>query len=194
MAKVFVSHASADKSFVDAFVDNVLRIGLGLNGDKVFYSSERDTGVPSGADLMHTVRTEVGEATLVIAIITPVYQTRPVCVAELGAAWGRTDPSHFFPLISPGLERSDLEGVIPSTLVQRIDDGAALDELSDRVESALGSSASKSQWGVGKQKWLAGFPERLQIAEAAGPSHRGGSERLEEGTSRGQGRLGLHHD
>lgn len=157
MAKVFVSHASADKPFVDAFVDNVLRIGLGLNGDKVFYSSERDTGVPSGADLMHSVRAEVSEATLVIAVITPTYQTRPVCIAELGAAWGRADPGHFFPLLAPGLERSDLEGVIPSTLILRIDDGSALDELSDRVEASLGSSASKSQWGC----WEAEVASRL---------------------------------
>jgi hypothetical protein len=154
MTKVFVSHASADKEFVDEFVDNVLRIGLGLNGDNLFYSSERDTGIPSGADLMHSLRREVGESTLVIAVITPMYQTRPVCVVELGAAWGRATPKHFFPLLSPGLDRAELEGVIPSALTLRIDDSATLDELSDRIEEALGPQASKTQWGVGKQKWL----------------------------------------
>lgn len=44
--------------------------------------------------------------------------------------------------------------MIPSALAQQIDDGSALDELSDRVETALGPLASKTQWGVGKQKWL----------------------------------------
>jgi hypothetical protein len=154
MAKVFVSHASADKEFVDLFVDYVLRIGLGLNGDKVFYSSERDTGVPSGADLMAHLRTEVSEATLVITVVTPMYQSRPVCIAELGAAWGRTSPEHFFPLLAPNLSRTELEGVLPSALTLRIDDAAALDELSDRAEEALGSQVTKTQWGVGKQKWL----------------------------------------
>lgn len=155
MAKVFVSHAAADKEFVDPFVDNILRIGLGLNSEKIFYSSERDTGVPSGADLMNYVRREVGDSTLVVAIITPMYQTRPVCIAELGAAWGRADPSFVFPLLAPGVKRSELEGVLGPMTTLSIDDPAALDELSDRIEQSWKTPVSKMQWGVGRRKWLA---------------------------------------
>lgn len=154
MPKVFVSHASADKEFVDAFVDTILRIGLGLNGESIFYSSERDTGISSGKDAIATVRKQVGKATLVIAIITPTYQTRPICIAELGAAWGRSDTKRFFPLLAPGLERAQLDGVIPYALAGQIGDPATLDELSDRIETCMGPLASKTQWGVGKQKWL----------------------------------------
>ena len=154
MPKVFVSHASADKEFVDHFVDTILRIGLGLNGESIFYSSERDTGISSGKDAIATVRKQVGKATLVIAIITPIYQTRPICIAELGAAWGRTNAKRFFPLLAPGFERARLDGVIPYALAGKIGDPATLDELSDRIESFMGPLASKTQWGVGKQKWL----------------------------------------
>lgn len=154
MDKVFVSHASADKKFVDLFVDNVLYRGLGLQSSEIFYSSERDTGVPTGAELMSYVRQEVSETTLVIAIITPMYQSRPVCVAEFGAAWGRATPNFVFPLLAPGMKRLELEGVLRSMVTLSIDDEAALDELSDRIEQNWDRNVTKTQWGVGRRKWV----------------------------------------
>jgi hypothetical protein len=82
----FVGHASVDAELVDAFVDTLVRNGCNLGPDDIFYTSGEDTGIPSGADLIASVSEEVSEATLVIALVTPTYQTRPVCVAELGAA------------------------------------------------------------------------------------------------------------
>lgn len=154
VTKVFVSHANADKDVVNVFVANVLRIGCGLDATTLFYSSERDTGVRSGANLLQTVRDEVDAATLVIALITPMYQERPVCIAEMGAAWGRSGSDRFFPLVAPTLDRNALEGIIPSTLCERWDDSVALDELFDRVKHALGKEMTTAQWGVGKLKWL----------------------------------------
>lgn len=56
MHRVFVSHASADAELVDKFVDTLLRNGCNLGPDALFYSSGEDTGVPSGEDLIATVR------------------------------------------------------------------------------------------------------------------------------------------
>ena len=91
MPRVFISHASLDVDFVDPFVDTVIRLGCGLNPSELFYSSGQDTGVPSGKDLMAHVREQVEATDLVVAVITPTYLTRPVCIAEMGAAWGITD-------------------------------------------------------------------------------------------------------
>lgn len=77
---------------VDPFVDTVLKVGCGLREEEIFCSSGEDTGVPSGSDLLHHVREQVEEGSLVIAIISSTFQTRPVCVAELGAAQSRTRP------------------------------------------------------------------------------------------------------
>jgi hypothetical protein len=110
MPEVFVSHAAADGALVDPFVDTVLKLGCGLDEAKIFYSSGEDTGLPSGFDLLHHVREEAAEAGLVVAIISPMFETRPVCVAELGAAWSRT--GNLFPLAVPGMARTDMEGVL----------------------------------------------------------------------------------
>lgn len=152
MSGVFVSHAFADKPLVDEFVDVVIRLGCGLSQTQIFYSSGEDTGVPSGYDLLSHVRRQVGNATLVIAIISPSFQSRPVCIAELGAAWSRVE--NLFPLAVPGIKRADLEGVLEGMAVRYLDDGAALDELHDRVSAAVGKRAKAATWGRYKAKWL----------------------------------------
>src|ERR1700691_148450 len=110
MPGIFISHASADKVMVDEFVDNVVRLGCGVPPDLIFYSSGSDTGVPSGKDLNTYVRDQVGVVGLVVSLLTPAFQIRPFCVAELGAAWSRVD--NLFPIKHPELDRDDLDGVL----------------------------------------------------------------------------------
>jgi hypothetical protein len=154
MSGVFISHAFADKSLVDEFIDTVVKLGCALKPEEIFYSSGEDTGIPSGSDLLSHVRNNVGEARLVVAIVSPTFQTRPVCIAELGAAWSRVD--NLFPLAVPGMERTDMEGVLKGMVVRYLDEGAALDELHDRIGDAVGRRPNATTWGKYKAKWLAG--------------------------------------
>lgn len=147
--RVFVSHANADSEYVDKFVNNILIRGAGLRPEHIFYSSAADTGVRSGEYLMEKVRKEAGVSQLIIALITPTYQARPVCVAELGAAWAR---GVLFPVKAPGLKRSELEGVLPGLLIKSVDDDDVLDEIADRVRE-LGFQFSARSLGVGKAEW-----------------------------------------
>lgn len=157
---IFVSHASADAELVDKFVDTVLRNGCNLDPDDIFYTSGEDTGIPSGADLIATVRSEVGEATLVLALISPTYQTRPVCLAELGAAWGRAGT--LIPLLFPGFGRERLEGVLDGMAIRPLDESAALNEVHDRVVAASGRAVKAATWSRHKQAWLSGLPNLLK--------------------------------
>ncbi len=148
-----MSHAAADKPFVDHFVDDVIRLGCGAKTDEIFYSSGEDTGVPSGDDLMAHVREQVSDTSLVVAIISPTFQTRPVCIAELGAAWSRA--GSLFPMLVPGMPRTALSGILPNILVKYINDGSALDELHDRLSKIFSSTTSSATWGRYREKWLA---------------------------------------
>jgi hypothetical protein len=157
---IFVSHASADAELVDQFVDTVLRNGCNLSPDDIFYTSGEDTGIPSGEDLIATVRSEVGDATLVIALISPTYQTRPVCVAELGAAWGRS--GSLMPLLFPGFGRDALEGVLDGMTIRALDESAALNELHDRVVAATGKAVKAATWSRHKAAFLKSLPVLLK--------------------------------
>jgi hypothetical protein len=153
MGKIFVSHASADSALVDEFVSRILDNGCGLSEEQIFYSSSRDMGVPSGYNLLSYVQQEVGDADLVIAIISPMFQSRPVCVAELGAAWSRT--GNLFPIAVPGMPRTDMEGVMEGVTVYHLDDREALDELAGRVAEATNVTRSALSWNKAKERWLA---------------------------------------
>lgn len=152
MAHVFISHATVDLPFVEAFVDTLL-LDCGLDRGDIFVSSIPGMDIPAGSDLMAEVRKEVSAATLVFAIITPIYSTRPVCVAELGAAWGVA--GKLIPLLAPGVRRGDLDGVLPSLKTTHLDEEATLDAVQDAIEQATGARPHKAAtWTRAKQKWL----------------------------------------
>ena len=154
MGHVFVSHAAADAALVTPFVDRILQLGCGLTDDEIFYSSDREKGVPSGSTLLTYVQEKVSSADLVIAIITPMFQTRPVCVAELGAAWSRA--GRLFPIAVPGMARTDMEGVMAGVTVLYLDHEDALDELNAAVSEAVhGEQRRPGKWTPHKKVWLA---------------------------------------
>lgn len=151
MPRVFISHASLDTDFVDPFVDTVVRLGCGLDPSEIFYSSGQDTGVPSGKDLMAHVREQVESTDLVVAVITPTYLTRPVCIAEMGAAWGISHK--FFPILVPGMPRAALTGVLSTMLIKYANEREVLDELADHVAECVGHKPKAATWGRYIEKW-----------------------------------------
>lgn len=168
MSRIFISHAASDKPFVDAFVNNLLLLGCEVPRAQVFYSSGAAMGVPGGADLSAYVRSRVSEDALVVALITPTFLSRPFCIAELGAAWGRADS--LFPLLTPGVSREDLDGVLTGLLVRTIDNDEALDELHDRVGDAVGKHSKAAIWNDGKNKWLGDLSRNLHGIAALPPT------------------------
>jgi TIR domain len=160
MSRIFVSHASADGPFVESFVDTVLRLGCGASHEEVFFTSGADTGVPAGADLNTFVRDQIaGEETLVVAMVTPAFLSRPYCLAELGAAWSRAET--LFPLTLPGMGH-ELGGVLGGLLVKTLDDPAALDQLSDRVARLLQRRPPAATWSKYRHQWLGEVGDRVK--------------------------------
>lgn len=151
MPKVFVSHAHADKELVEEFRDDILGTGCGLNAADVFVSSIPASGVPSGEDLLSFVRERVEATDLVIAIVTPTYQTRPVCLAEMGAAWGVS--GKLFPALAPGVDRESLEGVLGAVAARYLDEDELLDEIHLRVAATGHTMPSAPEWTRAKSKW-----------------------------------------
>lgn len=94
---------------------------------------------------------------LVIAVISPAFQTRPFCVAELGAAWSQV--GKLFPISVPGFQRTDMDGVMNGLIVKSLSDSSALDELHDLVSELLGNSSSAKTWGRYKANWMAKVDE-----------------------------------
>jgi hypothetical protein len=152
MRLVFISHATVDHELIEQFVDIILK-GCGLAEADIFASSIPGMDVHSGSDLLAAVRAEVSDTTLVIAMITPTYSTRPVCVAELGAAWGVA--GKLLPVLAPGMKRDSLGGILTGIKVDYLDEDRALDEIAGRIEAETGlRPESHASWTRAKKKWL----------------------------------------
>lgn len=152
MKSVFVSHATADRDLVEQFVEIILK-NCGLAEADIFVSSIPGMDIPGGSDLLATVRAEVSDTTLVIAVITPTYPTRPVCIAELGAAWGVA--GKLLPVLVPGINRDRLEGVLNGLKTDYLNEEKTLDEIAERIETETGRGpANRSSWTRAKQRWL----------------------------------------
>jgi hypothetical protein len=160
MSGIFKSHASADKALVDPFVESVIQLGCEIPKESIFYSSGEDTGIPSGFDLNGYVRSRMEQVSLVIAIISPTFQTRPFCIAELGAAWSQV--GKLFPIAVPGLPHADMQGVLSGLTVRYLSDSSALDELHDLICDLFDVNPGAKTWGRHKNRWLAGVEDYVR--------------------------------
>src|SRR5262249_361779 len=95
----------------------------------------------------------------------------PMCVAELGAAWGVA--GKLLPLLAPGINRGQLEGVLTGMKVDYLDEEKALDEIATRIEKETGRRpGSPAAWTRAKRRWLgvvgelvAALPKPLVISK-----------------------------
>lgn len=152
MPGIFVSHASADRVLVDPFVETIIRLGCEVPKEAIFYSSGEDTGIPAGSNLNEYLRSKLENVSIVIAIVSPSFQIRPYCVAELGAAWSAV--GKLFPIAIPGMGHSDMQGVLSGMIVRHLDSSAALDELHDLLCDNMHLSPGAKTWGKFKNQWL----------------------------------------
>lgn len=88
---IFISHSSEDEKIITPFVEKILNLGLGIDRNKIFYTSAKDTGPRSGSDFKNTIKNKIISSVGVIQIITPNYKKSEVCLNEMGAAWVLSD-------------------------------------------------------------------------------------------------------
>lgn len=89
---IFLSHAYADRALAD-LLRNTLVLG-GVLEQRIFYSSSRATGIPSGEDVRSYLRRSLRDAGLVIELVSETFLARPMCLMELGGAWTLGTPTY----------------------------------------------------------------------------------------------------
>ncbi len=85
--KVFISHASVEKSVIKPFVEKVLQLGLGLNIQDIAFTSEESFGVEPGDSIAKYIKENIIGAKVVLVMLSKNYKASEVCLNEMGAAW-----------------------------------------------------------------------------------------------------------
>jgi TIR domain len=157
---VFVSHASADVTLIDALRD-LLVVGVGVSQNRLFCTSLESSRIPEGQNFVQFIKSRIQAPALVIMVVTPSYYESAFCLCELGATWTMTLNS--FPLLVPPVDSNNLEGVLHGTQAGMITDAKALDRMRDRVTEALGlKGMSTATWNVKRDQFLRKLPDMLK--------------------------------
>jgi hypothetical protein len=165
--KIFISHAWADRKLADLLRDRLV-LG-GIPRERIFYSSSRATGIPSGTDVRAQLRRELQQAGLVIELVSTTFLTRPMCLIELGAAWALEKST--YPIVVPPLTRNQAVAQIGDVRMgqlssdEEIDD--VFDELQDRLRSDLGLSTTATAWNPVVRRFKEDLPAVLATLTAA---------------------------
>lgn len=113
--KIFISHKSEDKPFVDALV-KLLRLYIGSEAEKIFCSSVPTYKIGIGKEIFPEIKSQFeGNDVLMIIVHSPRYYQSSVCLNEMGAAWIQNKECYSF--LTADCEYDDLDGVIDSKFI-----------------------------------------------------------------------------
>jgi hypothetical protein len=165
--QIFLSHASADKALAD-LLRNTLVLG-GVAETRIFYSSGRGTGIPSGEDVGSYLRRSLRDAGLVIELLSETFLTRPMCLMEIGGAWTLDTPT--YPVVVPPLTREEATRQIGNVQMGVLGTDSEIsdifEELHDRLAQDLAIQCNLTAWNRAIADFQQQLPSRLAAAQAA---------------------------
>lgn len=83
--KILISHSSKNSNYGNALVN--LLTGIGINGDKIIFTSNDAYGIPIGNNIFDWLKTRITEKPYVLYLLSPEYYKSVACLNEMGAAW-----------------------------------------------------------------------------------------------------------
>lgn len=152
MAKVFISHSSADKELVDLFKNIILNAGLGIADEDIAYTSAVETGVPTGGNIPQYIKDNLAECDFVFFMISDNYRKSEVCLNEMGAAWALD--KNVKPLLLRDVSFKSVGWLYGMNLCAKIDDADRLDELRDEFIDKYDSCPKTVIWNRQKAEFL----------------------------------------
>jgi len=149
LAKVFISHATADKKLVEEIIE--LLEAIGLSSKQIFCTSFSGYGIELGEDFLERIKRELNDEVLVIFVLSENFYKSPVCLCEMGATWVRTN--QHIPILVPPLDFEDVKGVIPMTQGFKINDESKFNSFKDKIMKEFGlGSIDDITWGRKKDR------------------------------------------
>lgn len=134
--RIFLSHAAADAALAHHLA-NVLR--QGADGLGVFVASKAGD-IPTGADWLETIETELEEADTYVLLLTPRSVERSWFWYESGAAWMSERP--FIPLTAAGLAKGDVPYPLGAKQALSLEEPADVEQLARDLGVAIPDPAS----------------------------------------------------
>ena len=104
--KFFISHSSEDKTIVNGFIKEILKIGCGFKDSDIFCTLD-PTVIRTGDDFRMKIVENLRECDFILLFISENYIKSEICQNEMGAAWG-LDNKRVLPFILPNTTFHDM--------------------------------------------------------------------------------------
>ena len=125
--KIFISHASADETIVNAFVKEILLLGCHFTPQEIFCTLDH-TAIRTGEDFRNVIVENMKSCDYVICLISENYRQSEVCQNEMGAAW-TLEGKRVLPFKFPNLSFQEIGFLNVVKQAADITDESKLDEL-----------------------------------------------------------------
>lgn len=84
--KFFISHSTDDKTVVNSFIKDILKIGCGFKDCDIFCTLD-PTSIKTGDDFREKIVENMKACDYILLFISKNYNSSDVCKNEMGAAW-----------------------------------------------------------------------------------------------------------
>ena len=143
--KVFISHSSKDKSIVESFTNNVLRLGMGILHEDIFCTSIEGMDIRTGEDIRKHIKEKLKYCDYVFLMISKNYNESVVCLNEMGASWALE--KQVKPFLLPKTTIESLGWIYNSNIASKIDERATLNSLHDELCERYSFAKNTQIWG-----------------------------------------------
>lgn len=147
MKRIFISHSSKDKDYVEKMID--LLEACGVESKNIFCSSFEGYGIPLGENFLERIKDEIDNNALVLFILSNNFYNSAVSLCEMGATWIKSN-THI-PILIPPSDYEDIKGVINLTQGIKINESVKLNSLYDRLNE-LGFIGAKQSFNIWERK------------------------------------------
>ena len=155
---IFISHSSKDKDVIEQFVDQILKLGIGIPNDSIFCTSIEGMGIENGAKMREWIHEHIKDCDLAFLMISPNYKNSEICLNEMGAIWALGKKEKI--LLLPGVDYDNMGWLEEIRQAGHIEKESTLDQLYDELTEHYGLKNKASEWGRQKKKFL-GFCKGL---------------------------------
>lgn len=157
--RIFISHSSKDKRWVQEFIDKILVRGCCINSNQIFCTSIEANGIKTGNDLRKQLKEHLIYCEVVILLISDNYKESPICLNEMGASW--ILDKTVIPILFPANDYEDLGWLYEISKGMKLDNDEQLDELRDDMITTLKlkNKIKTSEWTRLKKDFINSLPK-----------------------------------
>lgn len=130
--KIFISHKTEDKPFVNELV-KLIEFVIGSDPNIIFCSSIGGYDIKPGKEILNELKRQFNDYEILFLVVhSPRYYKSPVCLNEMGASW--VLGTKFISFLTPDCEYPMLKGVIDGKYMS-----IKVNDAQDTVSSKLNS-------------------------------------------------------